>query len=114
MGDLVFHRLHGFVDMDGGCDPLNWPVVLRGLADIGDEDTILVPGHGEVTDRTAIPMMAGYFERLREVVEKAMAQGLSRDEITALQPAAFGDLRFAQILPRALGGMHDALVRKSH
>lgn len=114
MGDLVFHRLHGFVDMDGGCDPLNWPRVLRSLADIGDEDTILVPGHGEVADRTAIPMMAGYFERLREVVEKALDEGMTRERILELKPAAFAGLGFEQALPRALGGMVDALTRKSH
>lgn len=114
MGDLVFHRLHGYVDMDGGCDPLRWPEVLRSLADIGDEDTILVPGHGEITDRSAIPLMAGYFERLREIVQAALDQGKTREEITALEPNAFHGLGFAQVLPRPLDGMVTALTRKSH
>jgi len=42
-------------------------------------------------------------------VEKALAQGKSRDEIMALEPATFADRGFQQVLPRALGGMHDAL-----
>ena len=110
VGDLVFHRLNGFVDMSGGCDPLRWPEVLRGLDRLGDAETIVVPGHGDVCDKTALPAMADYFDQMREIVEHALAEGRTIDEIAEMKPAVFENLGFPSILPRAIRGMAEALA----
>ena len=53
--------------------------------------------------------MASYFEQLREIVENARRDGLTKGDILDLKPKEFDDLGFASVLPRALEGMHDAL-----
>ena len=52
-----------------------------------DEDTVVIPGHGELTDRNGLAAQKTYFERLQEMVDEAVRAGRSRDEVTALAPA---------------------------
>lgn len=82
-GDLVFNRVNPFMDVNGGCDPRNWIAVLGKLAALCDAQTVVIPGHGEVGDRSVITAQADYIERLIEAVRADLAAGVSRDDAVA-------------------------------
>ncbi len=53
------------------------------------------------------------FHRLRDVVESALKEGKSREQVMEITPAFFDDLGFGSILPWSLGGMFDALSQQA-
>lgn len=74
-GDNIFHRCQAFFHE---AYPEEW---LRSLKRIGelDVDTI-VPGHGEVCDKSYIGEQASFIEEWMGVVKQAIGQGLSKEE----------------------------------
>ncbi len=113
MGDLIFHKLHPYIDHPGGADTISWQRVLREAEAYCDEDTVVIPGHGEIADHKALPLMYDYFDQLREIVTGAITAGSNREEITGLKPAAFADLGFAGLQAKCLGDMYDELADES-
>lgn len=109
LGDLMFNELHPFIDRPAGANTVTWSQFLERAMDLCDDQTIVVPGHGDITDRTAIPSMIRYFSDLREVVANGRARGQSREAITQLTPARFAGRGFEQLQPRCLGAMYDEL-----
>jgi cyclase len=51
-----------------------------------DERTMVVPGHGEVTDRAALLDYRDRLVAIRDRVTDAIARGLSEDQVVALHP----------------------------
>ncbi|MCA9296935.1 MAG: MBL fold metallo-hydrolase [Phycisphaerales bacterium] len=109
LGDLLFNELHPFIDRPAGANTVSWSTFLERAMDLCDDQTIVVPGHGDITDRTAIPKMVEYFRQLRDVVATERARGASRDAVTELMPACFAGRGFEQLQPRCLGAMYDEL-----
>ncbi|NKB88882.1 MAG: MBL fold metallo-hydrolase [Acidobacteria bacterium] len=85
-GDLIFNGFHPFVDVDAGATTVGWQHALSEIAAACDSATVVVPGHGAVTDQAGVQAQWGYFEALRTAVENAIAAGMSRAEVTALTP----------------------------
>lgn len=52
-----------------------------------DERTLVVPGHGEVTDRAKLQACRDGLVATRDRITDAIARGLSEDEVVALHPA---------------------------
>lgn len=82
-GDLVFHRFNPFMDPNGGCDPRRWIDVLKNVDGLCDADTVVVPGHGAIGDRSIIAGQIEYIERLFEAVAAEIKTGTSREAIIA-------------------------------
>ncbi|MGP1272244.1 MAG: MBL fold metallo-hydrolase [Phycisphaerales bacterium] len=82
-GDLVFHRVNPFMDANGGCDAMGWLGVLRRVEALCDADTIVMPGHGEVGDRSVIAGQIEYIEKLIEAVQAAVDTGTPRETVVA-------------------------------
>lgn len=81
MGDLLFHRVHPFMDVGAGSNSRGWRDCLRAALKLCDEKTIVIPGHGEITDRNGIQGQIHYFERLEETVRQAIRDGVSREDV---------------------------------
>jgi len=110
-GDLLFHELYPFIDRPGGADTQGWQHALNECIKLcGEADTTVVPGHGRVTHKGGLRDQIEFFNTLRRIVKEAMRADLTREEITALKPAAFADLGFEQIRPRCLGAMYEELA----
>ncbi|MEM7228287.1 MAG: MBL fold metallo-hydrolase [Planctomycetota bacterium] len=112
MGDLMFHELHPFIDRPAGANTMLWQQFLAKAMDYCDADTIVIPGHGDITDRSAIPMMIEYFDVLRDTVRDAIAAGKTRDDISAMTPDVFASRGFERMMPGCLGSMYDELNDK--
>jgi glyoxylase-like metal-dependent hydrolase (beta-lactamase superfamily II) len=108
-GDLVFNRVNPFMDANGGCDPRNWIAVLGKIAGLCDDKTVVVPGHGEVGDRSIITAQAEYIERLIDAVKADLASGLGRDDAVAKTYAFQEGFGFDQGRQVANGFIYDML-----
>jgi glyoxylase-like metal-dependent hydrolase (beta-lactamase superfamily II) len=107
-GDLLFHELHPFVDRAAGATTEGWQDRLDEMMNLCDPETIVVPGHGEITDRTGLRRQREYFDIMREWIDQQVRRGVSREAAAEMQPpAALSEYGFMQIWPRTVAAMHD-------
>ena len=90
MGDLMFNRLHPFVDRSSGARISGWIDVLEQVSAAQPSDAIYVFGHGTpgagVTgDRGDLAHLRDYFTAALDLTRREMAAGRSRDEVTATE-----------------------------
>jgi glyoxylase-like metal-dependent hydrolase (beta-lactamase superfamily II) len=97
-GDTWFNGVYPFIDYhNGGTLDGMLAATIRNLNTTG-RDTIIVPGHGPVGNRSQLTQ---YSEMLNEVREKVMVlkkRGLSESETVAARPSAPFDLKWGQAL----------------
>jgi glyoxylase-like metal-dependent hydrolase (beta-lactamase superfamily II) len=87
-GDLfVGYEYHPpyFDDLNGG-SAQGMIAAADTLLGLIDERTIVVPGHGEVTDRAGLQDYRDRLVSIRDRITDAIARGLSEDEVVALHP----------------------------
>jgi cyclase len=111
-GDLLFHRIWPFVDIaNSGCDTAGWIRSCRRIVEICNDKTIVVPGHGEVGDRSIAQRQVEFFTQMREIAADAVRKGTTRDEFLKITPEPFKDYGLAEMIkPFTLGGMYDEAV----
>ncbi|MDX2130468.1 MAG: MBL fold metallo-hydrolase [Planctomycetota bacterium] len=108
-GDLLFYRSHPFIDRASGAGVRSWIGVIGKIAERCDDATVVVPGHGEVTNKAGLLSQREYFETLIAHVERLIAQGRSRKEIGESDPGAFAEYANARFRPMALQAIYDEL-----
>jgi len=114
LGDLLFHELHPFIDRSARASTIGWQNSLREAMKLGDSKTIVIPGHGEIADMSALPKMIDYFDQLRGIVTDAIRAGTPRDVVAAMKPEAFRGRGFEQLQARALEAMYDEISEEQH
>jgi cyclase len=114
MGDLVFNRLHPFIDREGGASIQGWITLLEQVAKAHGTDTRFVFGHaGEkfpVTGgRADLQYQRDYFTALLEFTRKAKQAGQTREAFikTAIPLPGFDD--HGPLLDVATGAAWDEL-----
>jgi len=90
MGDLIFNRIHPFIDIDAGGSILHWKEILDQTLKKYDNETVFIFGHGNekygVTGhKKDVAVLRDYFDALQEHVQKGIQTGTSRNEITSLK-----------------------------
>lgn len=110
-GDLVFHGFHPFFDADGGADIFGWLRALQQVRMLCNERTVVVPGHGPVSDRGCIDRQMKYLTDVVAAVDRAIDAGKTRDEVAAMTLPGHDDylLKFAQ--PFLWGGVFDQVSK---
>lgn len=111
-GDLVFNKLHPYMDVPAGANSRGWQKSITEMIAMCDEKTIVVPGHGEVTNIEGLRGQIAYFDTLREVVSGARAKGATRDEVVAMTPEQLKDFGFERLQANNLGVMFDELEKE--
>ena len=77
-GDNIFYKVQAFLHQGY---PEKW---LESLKKIGELDVdVIVPGHGEVCDKSYLSEQASFIEEWVEAVRQAIKQGLSKEEAQA-------------------------------
>ncbi|HTY94463.1 MAG TPA: MBL fold metallo-hydrolase [Steroidobacteraceae bacterium] len=87
-GDLFVGYLYRppyFDDLNGG-SAHGMIAAADTLLRLIDERTIIVPGHGEVTDRAGLQDYRDRLVLIRNRIAEAIARGLTEDEVVALHP----------------------------
>lgn len=90
VGDLVFNRRFPYIDKGAGASIQNWIVVLEKIHKHFDNDTIIVCGHADnghdiVITRDDVMAFRNYLENVLSTVGKAIRDGMSREEVMAIQ-----------------------------
>jgi cyclase len=96
MGDLMFNRMHGFVDVASGASITNWASVLDKTLKAHHRDTMYIFGHGKdgkVTGSGAdLEEFRDYLLALMSAAHDAVKKGTARDEfVKGTLAARFAD-----------------------
>ncbi|MEL7472994.1 MAG: MBL fold metallo-hydrolase, partial [Planctomycetota bacterium] len=109
-GDLIFNGLHPFFDQNAGVTSLGWINSLNEIEKLCDEETIVVPGHGPVGDKSIVVEMRRYIEQLRASVKTDIGNGVSKEDAQAKTYDFMEGLKFGQLRPIAIGAVYDELT----
>lgn len=110
-GDLLFHRLYPYWDGQGGVSGEGWIRSLGAVLDLCDDRTVVVPGHGELTDRAGVQAGIDVHRRIRDAAGQAVKAGTSREAFIAAEIPELSGLGFPMAKPLALGGWYDEVSR---
>lgn len=91
MGDVYFNGLYPFIDAtSGGTIDGLLAAIDRGLA-LSDADTVVVPGHGPVSNRVELAAYAAMLKGYRDRVAALKAEGKTLAQVIAAKPTAATD-----------------------
>ena len=108
-GDLLFHKLHPYIDMNAGASSAGWIAGCDAIIGVCDADTTVIPGHGEIADRTGVEEQKHYFQVVRQTMAEARRAGKSRDEAAAMTIEEFKGYGFQRIKERTFGSVYDEM-----
>ncbi len=109
-GDLLFYRRHPFLDRESGGTFKGWMASVLGIVELCDEKTLVVPGHGELTNVKGLREQVEYWERTRDAVAAAIKEGKSKDDVQKLEIAAFKDYGLPEMRARSLAAVYEELT----
>ena len=87
-GDVLFHGMFPFIDLDSGGSYAGYVAAQQQLLTLVDEDTRIVPGHGEITNRAGLAEDLRVLQDAHARVAALAGEGLSADEVVARNPLA--------------------------
>ncbi len=110
-GDLLLHGRHPYVDVSADATPRGWLRCVEAMLALCDDETVVVPGHGALTDRAGLQAQGDYFRQLEDLVDGALADGRSRAEVEMMGTPELRGLSGAeQHLGRNLGIVYDEMA----
>jgi cyclase len=114
MGDLVFNRLHPYIDKAAGASIAGWITSLEHAAKGHSADTIFIFGHAKagwkVTGgRPELLFMRDYLTALLDYVRAEIKTGKPRDEIAKSTAELKGFPDHGPLIPRVLTAAYDEL-----
>jgi glyoxylase-like metal-dependent hydrolase (beta-lactamase superfamily II) len=87
-GDLLFHKMFPFIDLDSGGSVAGYIAGMQRLIDMADEDTKFMPGHGPVASRADMQQDLDMLNDGEARVKALLDKGMTEDEIVAENPLA--------------------------
>lgn len=97
-GDLLFNGRFPYIDIDGGGSVANYIAAQRAMLDMIGDDTIVIPGHGPVGNKTELQAMNKMIVASYAAVQASVAEGLSLEAILDQGlPEAMADYSWAFI-----------------
>lgn len=91
MGDILFYTWYPYIDVSAGGSIYGTIAAVDSVLPMVDEDTVVLPGHGVITDRTGLieyrDMLQGIADRIQAMIE----EGKSLEEVQAARPTADWD-----------------------
>ncbi len=109
-GDLVFHRMHPFIDRPAGADTLGWIAACEAMLEKCDAETVVVPGHGEVGGMAAIEGQIAYFKAVRAAIGEIVDARGPRVAAGRVRLTMFEGMGFERLRQRAMEAVYDELV----
>lgn len=109
-GDLLFHKNHPYIDRGAGANTVGWRDSVRKCIALCDDKTIVVPGHGESTDKNGLATQIEYFDRMQQIVEEAIKAGKSKEAVGKIEPTEFKDYGLAMLREGTMMSMYEELT----
>ncbi len=111
-GDLLFNGLHPYYDKSAGATSAGWVRALGRMVELCGKDTVVVPGHGPVTDLEGVKKQIKYFEDARAAVEKAVQDGKPREEVEKMRLPQYASYGLQVAVGYLMGGLWDEFSKK--
>ena len=96
VGDIYYSGMYPFIDLGSGGSLAGLVAALETVLSRADSRTIIIPGHGPVSNRTELAayrdMVVATGRRVRELID----EGKSLDEVLAARPTAAYDAVYGQ------------------
>lgn len=93
MGDIYFHGSYPFIDLGSGGGIHGMIAAVEFGIEIANDDTVIVPGHGPLSDRAGLAAYGGMLSEFLDRVTALKAEGKSLEEVVAARPTAGYDER---------------------
>jgi glyoxylase-like metal-dependent hydrolase (beta-lactamase superfamily II) len=87
-GDLVFHAMYPFVDLDSGGTVDGVIAAVDRMLALADDGTRVIPGHGQVTDRRGLAAYRALLVATRDRMRERVKAGRTLEEVLAEKPFA--------------------------
>jgi glyoxylase-like metal-dependent hydrolase (beta-lactamase superfamily II) len=114
-GDLFFHGMPPYIDVNNGSDTKNWVDLIETLCK-KYPDFKVIPGHGKVTNTKAYLQFARYLKYLRKEVAAAIEAGKTREQAQeSIDFSGFDDIADrGEFLTKKenVGWVYDEMTRK--
>ena len=80
MGDLFFHKVIPFIDVEGGGSATGYLKAIDLVLSRVPSDVVIIPGHGEVTDVAGLKEFRAYIQQIIELAKAAKAAGKTKEQ----------------------------------
>ncbi len=87
-GDLFFNYMFPFIDLDSGGTVGGYIAGIERLIKMADEDTVIIPGHGELASRADLETKVAMLKDARSRVEALVLEGMTADAVVDANPLA--------------------------
>lgn len=87
-GDLFFNYMFPFIDLDSGGSVRGFIAGQRRIIKMADEDTVIIPGHGELASRADLQAAVDMLVDAEAMVEALVLEGKTEEEVLAANPLA--------------------------
>jgi len=85
-GDLLFHNLFPFIDLDSGGNVAGYQAGMQRLIELSNDETKIMPGHGPVATRADLQADLDMLIDAEARVKSLVDRGMSEDEIVTANP----------------------------
>jgi glyoxylase-like metal-dependent hydrolase (beta-lactamase superfamily II) len=97
VGDLYFNGLYPYIGISSGGSIGGMITVLTHVIDLIDDDTIVIPGHGPLSNKAGMKEYIEMLSTIQNRVSKLLEQGKSLKEIQAAKPTEEYDVDWGMI-----------------
>jgi len=87
-GDIMFNGLFPFIDGNNGGDISGAIAALKGIDELSNEQTKIIPGHGPLASKADVKKTVAMLEDAKQMVSKMVADGKTDEEILEANPLA--------------------------
>jgi cyclase len=87
-GDLYFNYMFPFIDLDSGGSVGGYLAGMKKIIAMCDEDTIIIPGHGEIGGKDDLQAVVDMLEDAEDRISELVLAGKSEEEVLAANPLA--------------------------
>jgi len=96
MGDVFTPRGYPFVDVNNGGDIDGMITFCRAVLTELNTDSVVIPGHGPVTDYADLARFTEMLQSVRDRVAELVASGATLEQVLAAKPTAAWDESYGQ------------------
>lgn len=86
MGDTFFNGLYPFIDLSSGGSIDGVIAAVKHALEISDENTVIVPGHGPISNRQGLISYRDMLTTVRAAIAEQLTEGQSIEAIIASKP----------------------------
>jgi glyoxylase-like metal-dependent hydrolase (beta-lactamase superfamily II) len=85
-GDTYFNGIYPYIDLGVGGSIEGMIKSGHRVIDLADDATIIIPGHGKISNKKELATFVKMLETIRDNVKKLIDAGKSSDEVVAAKP----------------------------